>query len=102
MAASHRRRLDGAPPHSNRYSTDSANERPRGSATRGSQAAPEAKSTWCAVNGGSSFSRLRTTKVNSVSYTHLDVYKRQAPLVGAFFIDFTNALIITGFINLWD
>lgn len=25
-----------------------------------------------------------------------------APLVGAFFIDFTNALIITGFINLWD
>ena len=24
-----------------------------------------------------------------------------APLVGAFFIDFTNALIITGFINLW-
>ncbi|MBA3928112.1 MAG: sodium/glutamate symporter [Xanthomonas sp.] len=25
-----------------------------------------------------------------------------APLVGAFFIDFTNALIITGFINLWE
>ena len=25
-----------------------------------------------------------------------------APLVGAFFIDFTNALIITGFINLFD
>ena len=25
-----------------------------------------------------------------------------APLVGAFFIDFTNALIITGFINLWS
>ncbi len=25
-----------------------------------------------------------------------------APLVGAFFIDFTNALIITGFINFWD
>ncbi|WAC62687.1 sodium/glutamate symporter [Pseudoxanthomonas sp. SL93] len=25
-----------------------------------------------------------------------------APLVGAFFIDFSNALIITGFINLWD
>jgi ESS family glutamate:Na+ symporter len=24
-----------------------------------------------------------------------------APLVGAFFIDFTNALIITGFLNLW-
>ena len=24
-----------------------------------------------------------------------------APLVGAFFIDFTNALIITGFINFW-
>ena len=24
-----------------------------------------------------------------------------APLVGAFFIDFTNALIITGFVNLW-
>ncbi len=24
-----------------------------------------------------------------------------APLVGAFFIDFTNALVITGFINLW-
>ena len=25
-----------------------------------------------------------------------------APLVGAFFIDFTNALIITGFINFWS
>jgi ESS family glutamate:Na+ symporter len=25
-----------------------------------------------------------------------------APLVGAFFIDFTNALVITGFINLFD
>ncbi|WP_132998832.1 sodium/glutamate symporter [Luteimonas arsenica] len=25
-----------------------------------------------------------------------------APLVGAFFIDFTNALIITGFINVWS
>ena len=25
-----------------------------------------------------------------------------APLVGAFFIDFTNALIITGFLNFWD
>lgn len=25
-----------------------------------------------------------------------------APLVGAFFIDFTNAIIITGFINFWD
>ncbi|MET4568883.1 sodium/glutamate symporter [Rhodanobacter soli] len=25
-----------------------------------------------------------------------------APLVGAFFIDFTNALIITGFLNLWE
>lgn len=25
-----------------------------------------------------------------------------APLVGAFFIDFTNALIITGFINFWQ
>ena len=25
-----------------------------------------------------------------------------APLVGAFFIDFSNALIITGFINFWD
>ena len=25
-----------------------------------------------------------------------------APLVGAFFIDFTNALIITGFINFWN
>jgi ESS family glutamate:Na+ symporter len=24
-----------------------------------------------------------------------------APLVGAFFIDFTNALLITGFLNLW-
>jgi ESS family glutamate:Na+ symporter len=24
-----------------------------------------------------------------------------APLVGAFFIDFTNALVITGFINLF-
>ena len=24
-----------------------------------------------------------------------------APLVGAFFIDFTNALIITGFLNFW-
>ena len=24
-----------------------------------------------------------------------------APLVGAFFIDFTNALIITGFLNYW-
>ena len=24
-----------------------------------------------------------------------------APLVGAFFIDFTNALIITGFVNFW-
>lgn len=25
-----------------------------------------------------------------------------APLVGAFFIDFTNALIITGFLNFWE
>ena len=25
-----------------------------------------------------------------------------APLVGAFFIDFSNALIITGFLNFWD
>ena len=24
-----------------------------------------------------------------------------APLVGAFFIDFNNALIITGFLNFW-
>lgn len=24
-----------------------------------------------------------------------------APLVGAFFIDFTNALVITGFVNLF-
>ena len=24
-----------------------------------------------------------------------------APIVGAFFIDFSNALIITGFLNLW-
>jgi glutamate:Na+ symporter, ESS family len=23
------------------------------------------------------------------------------PMVGAFFIDFTNALIITGFVNAW-
>jgi ESS family glutamate:Na+ symporter len=23
------------------------------------------------------------------------------PLVGAFFIDFTNAMIITGFLNIW-
>ena len=27
--------------------------------------------------------------------------ERDAPLVGAFFIDFTNALIITGFLNFW-
>ena len=44
------------------YSTVRLNERPRGSATRGSQAAPEAKSTWWAVNGGSVLSRLRTVK----------------------------------------
>jgi ESS family glutamate:Na+ symporter len=25
-----------------------------------------------------------------------------APLVGAFFIDFANALIITGFLNFWS
>jgi ESS family glutamate:Na+ symporter len=24
-----------------------------------------------------------------------------APIVGAFFIDFTNALIITAFVNVW-
>ena len=57
-------RSEGGSGQSNLYSTISANERPRGSATRGSHAAPEAKSFWWAVNGGSSLSRLRTTRVN--------------------------------------
>lgn len=44
------------------YSASRVKARPRGSAMRGSQAAPAAKSFWCAVNGGSVSSRFFTPR----------------------------------------